>query len=95
VRKSIIGTAVALALIVPASAHAGIAQELRAASKVEQKTISRYRGYNVTAVCDQQSRSKFWCSFFGDKGDCFLSGKAYVRNPRWRVQIVSASKNCF
>jgi hypothetical protein len=62
--------AVALSLAVPTVAHADFSAEMRAAGKVEQKAISRYRGFNVTATCDQQSRTKFWCTFIGNKG-CF------------------------
>lgn len=80
-------------LVVPTAGHAGFAAEIKAANKVEQRVEKRYRGYNITATCDQETKTRFYCSFIGSKGDCYVTGKAWVK--RGRASIISANKNCF
>jgi hypothetical protein len=94
-KRTILAVVAGLALASPSVAHADFMKELKASDHVEQKASKRWRHFNISATCDQQGRSKFWCSFFGSHGDCLLSGKAWVRNPGYRVQIVSGEKDCF
>lgn len=88
--------AIVALFVLPTTANAGIREELDAADAVEIKVMQRgYRAYDPTALCDQKSHSKFYCDFFGSRGDCFLSGKAWVRRPGYRVQIITIKKDCF
>lgn len=98
IKKTVALTVTAAALLVPASVQADdFTKELKAAGAVERKAIKHYRGYDISAYCDQTSSRRFWCSYFGSKGDCFKSGKARVRLSygRYRVRIVSSSTSCF
>jgi hypothetical protein len=82
------------ALAIPATASASFDAELKAANRAEQKLQRRYPGYSVYAFCDQQGR-RFWCSVGGSRGDCFVSGHAWVKRYPWRVRLVGVTRSCF
>ena len=88
-KKVIMGLAACAVLMaaIPATASAGWASELKAGNRAEQKLQNRYSGYSVYAFCDQQGR-RFWCSVGGSRGDCFVSGHAWVKRYPWRTQLV-------
>jgi hypothetical protein len=96
-RKYILAIA-ALAVIafaaVPATASADFMSELKAGNRAEQKMQSRYPGYSVYGFCDQQGR-RFWCSVGGSRGDCFVTGHAWVYRHPWRVRLVGVTRDCF
>jgi hypothetical protein len=98
VRKTAVLAATVASLLVPAVAQADFTKELKAGGAVERKLTTRYHGYNFTASCDQTSRTRFWCTFIGDRASCFKSGHARVRKSTYtgyRVSIASSSTSCF
>ena len=88
-----VAAALALATIVPATASADWEAEYQAGNRAEQKLAKRYPGYNVYGFCDQQGR-RFWCTVGGSKGDCYVSGHAWVRRSPWRVSFVGVNRTC-
>jgi len=80
-------------IAVPATASASFASEMKAGNRAEQKLQRKYRGYSVYAICDQQG-SRYWCSVGGSRGDCFVSGHAWV-SRYYRVRLTGVNRSCF
>lgn len=92
-KKYIIAGAALASLVVPAAASASFDSEYQAGNKVEQAMQRQYPRYTVFAFCDQQGR-RFWCSVHASRGDCFVSGHAWVSKNPWRVRMVGVNRTC-
>jgi hypothetical protein len=94
--KKVLALALSLGIlaVVPASASADIFDEIKAGNRVEQKLVRKYPGYSSYAFCDQQER-RFWCTYGGTKGDCFIDGHAWVYKHPWRVRFVNPTRECY
>jgi hypothetical protein len=90
-RKFIITAILAASFLVPAAAQASLGGELKAGNKAEQKLQNRYKRYSVYALCDTQG-SRYWCTVGGSRGDCFVSGHAWVKGNR--VSLVGVNRTC-
>jgi hypothetical protein len=95
-KRVIAGLAVVVSLVAASPASADLGAELNAGNRAEQALQKRYRGYSVYGLCDQQGR-RFWCSVGGSRGDCLVSGHAWVskRWGSWRVRLVGVNRSCF
>ena len=85
--------AATLVVGVPATASAGWEAEIKAGNRAEQALQRKYRGYSVYGFCDQQGR-RFWCTVGGSRGDCFVSGHAWV-NRYYQTRLVGVTRSCF
>ena len=90
----VIAALVAVSIItIPATASASFMSEYKAGNRAEQKLQRKYHGYSVYGFCDQQG-GRFWCTVGGSRGDCFVSGHAWVSRS-YRVRLVGVTRSCF